>query len=99
VQCRSVWLLLCIVQPTVQVCRADRRSVGQSVKCSSVGQTVADPAIGSATSTVTRGRAGHMGANRFLKLGGLELNSHGAQTFLSPPSSYPSPPNFRGLGY
>jgi len=35
-----------------------------------------------------------MGANRFLKLGGFELD------FLSPPSSYPSPPpNFWGLGY
>jgi len=41
-----------------------------------------------------------MGANQFLKLGRLELNSHGALLFLSPPSSYPSPPpNFRGLGY
>jgi len=41
-----------------------------------------------------------MGANRFLKVGEFELDSRGARTFFKrPPSSYPSIPNFRGLGY
>jgi len=39
------------------------------------------------------GEAIAMGANRFLKLGGLEFFS------LSPPSSYLGPPYFRGLEY
>jgi len=42
---------------------------------------------------------GTMGANRFFKLGGLELDSRGAQTFLKPPPPVhiQAPPILGGL--
>jgi len=57
------------------------------------------PMLSMATGPATWGQPIDMGATRFLKLGGLELDSRGAGFFLKPPSSYPSTPNFRGLGY
>jgi len=41
----------------------------------------------------------YMGANNFLKLGGLELDSRGVRIFLKPPQFISKPPNFWWLGY
>jgi len=37
-----------------------------------------------------------MGANRFLKLGGLELDPRGARTFFKAPQLISKPPQFQG---